>query len=249
MNRAAAEAAAEIGAGNTDDVAEAFALPPFRQACERSRARLAADAAAYEFAAGSILWRKGERPKHLHVLLSGFIGVKTVDRRATEYVIDFIRPGEAIIIPPVILNRAYRFPAAALMDSRVLAVPVARFIECLKDDAALSFAVVELLSEQRDRLARHVETLKTRSPAERLAGLLLSMADRTHGEAVVQLPCERQMIAGWLGVVPSSASRAFRELERACGIEGRGRRIRVPSMERLAACAGPGPHRMKGTVD
>ncbi len=233
-------------ADGSDDVARAAELPPFRDASEVSKARLFADAIAYDFAANSVLWRKGEIPKHLHVLLSGFIGVKTIDRRANEYIIDFIRPGTVIILPPVILGTAYLFPGVTLMDSRILMVPAPVFVDCLRSDAALSFAVNKLLCDERANLARHVEILKTRSPAERLAGLLLSLANRPDGAAVVQLPCERQMIAAWLGVVPSSASRAFRELESACGIEGRGRQIRVPSIEHLAECAGAGPHRMKG---
>ncbi len=94
------------------------------------------------------------------------------------------------------------------------------------------------------RLVAHVKELQTRSPAERLAAFLLSLTDQTQGEAVVNLPCERQMIAAWLGVIPSSVSRVFRDLEKNCGIAGRGRQIRIRSLARLGECAGaPRPRR------
>ena len=61
---------------------------------------------------------------------------------------------------------------------------------------------------------------------------LVSLVDRSRGEARVKLPCERRILAQWLGMVPTSASRAFRELG-TIGVEGRGRSLRIRSLQRL----------------
>jgi len=216
------------------DLAATRRLQPFDGAGKKTLSRLFADAVAYDFAADSALWREGDGPRYVYVLLSGYVGIKATDAKANTYLIEMVRPGTLFPLSAVVLNRPYLSYAETLGASRILMIPARVFRDCLKADAPFSFAVNRVLSAQRSELAQHVKGLKTQSPRMRLAEFLLSLTDRTRGEAIIHLPCERQMIAGWLGVVPSSASRAFRDLEKSCGIVGRGRQLHVRSVERLA---------------
>ncbi len=216
-------------------------LQPFAAASKDSMAALLAHATVHDFAANSVLWRVGDHPKYLYVLLEGFIGFKANGRRGNDYIVDFAGPGDSFVLASVVLDRPHFLMAQVLRDSRILMIPAGAFRDCVRRDVGLSFAVSQRLAEQRMRLAVHVKGLKTQSPLERLAAFLVSLTDVREGETMISLPCERQMIAAWLGVVPSSVSRGFRVLERSCGVEGRGDRIRVRDMKRLVACAGGSP--------
>lgn len=95
------------------------------------------------------------------------------------------------------------------------------------------------LAAQQVTMAIHIRDLKLQPPAQRLATFLIGLAEdgQTHGP--LALPCDRRILAGWLGLVPASVSRAFRELERL-GVSGRGRHIDVASLAQLRAFASAG---------
>jgi CRP/FNR family transcriptional activator FtrB len=81
-------------------------------------------------------------------------------------------------------------------------------------------------------LVGQIKSLKMQTGPQRLAAFLASLADGKSGEATVELPCERQVLATWLGMVPATASRAFKELSRI-GVEGRGQSLKIRSVHRL----------------
>ncbi len=217
---------------NSSDLAAVRRLPLFAKISPRTAKRLFQTAAVHHFAPGSLLFNKGEKPEYLYVLLDGYVGMKSNDHRANEYVIEFVTPGQPFVVAAVLLEMPYLSAAQVIKSSRVLLISADIFRKSVASDLSLSVALNETLSVHWRILLGHIQTLKTRTATERLAGFLVSLADRPRGETTVVLPCERRMIAGWLGMVPTSASRAFRQLEKL-GVEGRGRTLKIRSVERL----------------
>jgi CRP/FNR family transcriptional regulator, transcriptional activator FtrB len=217
---------------NSSDLAAAQRLPLFENMSAATGARLFRTATVHHFAPGSVLFREGEVAGHLHVLLDGYVGLKTSDNYSNEYVVEFVNPGDPFVVAAVLLQVPYLSSAQVIKSSRVLLISADDFRKAVDADLSLSGALNRTLSMHWRVLMDQVKSLKTRTATERLASFLVSLADRPKGETSVLLPCERRMLAGWLGMVPTSASRAFRQLEKL-GVEGRGRRLTIKSVERL----------------
>jgi len=218
------------------DAADARKLALFSGVAKRTIARILASARAHEFAAGSILFREGEPADALYVALDAYVGLKTKDSDGQEAVIDFVPAGQPFIIAAVVLGKPLLLTAQVIETTRVILMPAAEFREAAKRDLSLALSLNLIAAEQWRTLVGQIKSLKLRTAPQRLAAFLASLADGRVGEANVTLPCDRRVLAAWLGMVPTSASRAFRDLA-AIGVEGRGRTLRIRSIRRLAEFA------------
>jgi CRP-like cAMP-binding protein len=212
-----------------------FYLPASAETLRHLRSALT----THDFARGSVLARIGDVPRYVHFLESGYAGSTVTSPQGNDYIVAFFRPGDAFLLCSVMLNTPYPGSITVLQDSRIAMVPVELFRACAAADLELALGVAKALAAQRQGLAIHIRDLKLQPPALRLARFLVNLVEDGQTDGTVTLPCDRRILAGWLGLVPASATRAFRELERV-GVTGRGRRIEVASLDRLREFAHAG---------
>lgn len=207
-------------------------LPLLADVPERIRSALLRGAQLRHFGGGSILFREGDAPDHLYLPLDARVCLKA-DDGDQQHVIEFVPPGQPFILAAVVLEKPFLMTAEVIQAGTVLMIPAADFRRSAAASIALSQAANESASIQWRALIGQIKSLKMQTGPQRLAAFLASLADGRGGEATVELPCERQILATWLGMVPATASRAFRELSRL-GVEGRGQTLRIRSVQRLA---------------
>jgi CRP/FNR family transcriptional activator FtrB len=195
-------------------------------------ARLLRDAHLQHFGTGSILFREGDAPAHLYLPLDARVCLQA-DDGDQQHVIEFVPPGQPCILAAVILDKPFLLTAQVVQAGLVLLIPAADFRRGAATSIALSQAVNESASIQWRALIGQIKSLKMQTGPQRLAAFLVSLVEGQSSEATLELPCERQVLATWLGMVPATASRAFRELGRL-GVEGRGQTLRIRSVRRLA---------------
>jgi CRP/FNR family transcriptional regulator, transcriptional activator FtrB len=212
-------------------------LPLLKAVSRRTVARLLAAARVHHFGAGSVLFREGEPSDYLYVALDGHVSLKADSGASSDYVIEFVPPGQPFILAAVLLEKPFLMSAQVVQPGRVLLLPAAEFRNCAATDLGLARELNRAASLHWRSLIGQIKSLKMQTGAQRLAAFLLSLSASQSGESVVELPCERRVLAAWLGMVPTSASRAFRELEKL-GVEGRGHRLRIRAPARLAEFAG-----------
>ena len=218
------------------DLADLQRLPIFAAVSKKALAGFLNAARVHEFAAGSVLFKEGEVADYLYIALDGHVALRAKGACARDTAIDFVPAGQPFIVAAVLLGRHLLLSAQVLEPSRVVLIPAADFRRSIETDLALAVAFNRAAAEHWRSLIGQLKSLKMKTGAQRLASFLLSMADGRIGGAAIDLPCERRVLATWLGMVPTSASRAFRELS-SIGVEGRGRRLSVKSIKRLAEFA------------
>lgn len=179
----------------------------------------------------AVLCRQGEKPAFLHIVVSGRVGLFG-ERGDDEALIEMFGPGDALIVPAVVLDMPALLTARTLEESRILMWPADAFREQVNGNGALALGAMRQLSAYWRLLIGQLKDLKLRPAVERLANLLLSLAPRGRVAARVTLPGSRQLVAGMLGVAPQSLSRAFAAL-RPLGVRGDGREIAIADTKRL----------------
>jgi CRP/FNR family transcriptional regulator, transcriptional activator FtrB len=218
---------------SAEDRAAVERIPLFSKLNERVAARLFRAARVHHFGPGSILFREGDEAEHFHVSLDGYCCLKASDGRGEDHVIEFVPPGSAFIAAAVMLGRPFLLTAQVVQPGRILIIPGDEFRLAAESDLSLALALIRASSQHWRSMVGQLKSLKMQTATQRLASFLLSLAEGQTAPATIELPCERRLLATWLGMVPTSASRAFSELEKV-GVEGRGSRLQLRSLERLA---------------
>ena len=95
--------------------------------------------------AGAALCHQGEKAEFLHIVLSGRVGLFG-SAGHDEALVEFFGPGDAFIVPAVVLDAPYLLTARILEEGRILMWPAAAFRAQLRATGSLAFGAVLLLS-------------------------------------------------------------------------------------------------------
>jgi CRP/FNR family transcriptional activator FtrB len=194
--------------------------------------RVRRGALVHTVAPQTLLFAQGELPTHLHVALSGRVGLIGRAPDGRETVVELFEAGDVFIAPAVILDAPYLMSARVLGEARIVMIEAEHFRRCLAADHALTTAMMRELALHWRLLVQQIKDLKLRRAPQRLAAYLLTLSAGAAG--TVTLPEERRVVAARLGMTPESLSRAFKELK-SVGVTGRGRQIIIADAAGLQA--------------
>lgn len=135
---------------------ELLLLPP--EAAEATKLK--------ELPRGSLLFRKGEKPKNIHYLLSGDIHIVRAARSGDVVLVHRVHGGffaEASLEGPL-----YHADALAVADSTVLAIPLSAYGDALDHNHAFRRAHFVAQAREIRRLRSQIERLVLPTAQERL---------------------------------------------------------------------------------
>jgi len=157
-----------------------------------------------------------------------------------DQIVAFHFAGDIVSVPA---RQNHSYSVCALRDARILTFPAAEFLALAHSSPAV---LARLLDSSRISLARCREkaiTLGRKTAAERIAGFLLSMAERI-GQSEprglrLDLPMSRRDIADSLGLTIETVSRQLTALRENGLIETNGRSsVLLCNVSALGGCAG-----------
>jgi CRP/FNR family transcriptional activator FtrB len=156
---------------------------------------------------GEDVYREGDGPDRLYLILSGEVALIPASGGVIRLGAGQIFGGEAVLAS---CNHATTARALTELTLAPVAGEVLRtYLESHFDIAILMIsAMAAYLREQ----VREITELKMQSTAERLASYLVSLAGDATGHIVLRLPCEKRHLADHLGMDPATLSRAFAKL-------------------------------------
>jgi CRP/FNR family transcriptional regulator, transcriptional activator FtrB len=220
--------------------------PVFQSLGEDDLNVLLGDAVVHDQPADTVLFRQGQRPDFLHVLIGGRVGLMGVGMDDRQVVVEFMEPGESFILAAVLTDAPYLMAARTIQRSRVLLIPAGTLREHVSANARLAVGMLASLSRHYRMMVRQIKDLKLHSATERLGCYLLALGEQRAGEqgaggrdgpVTVTLPVEKALLATRLGTTPENLSRAFANL-RPAGVTTSGGTVTIVDMVRLRnACA------------
>jgi CRP-like cAMP-binding protein len=168
-------------------------------------------------AAGTVLFRQGDRTVGIFRLASGRLSLQRVTPNGARVAMHTVRPGE-LFAEASIFSARYHCDAEVLADSEVLLYPKEELRRRLKESG-------EALWDFAGDLARHVQGLRTRlelrqtrSAPERVLQALQLRADANH---VCRLDGPLKQWAEEIGLTHEALYRTLATLERSGRIERR----------------------------
>ena len=198
--------------------------------------RLIAPAVTLAFKSGDTVFRQGDPAASFFIVVDGWIKLYHITAAGKEAVIYVFTKGESIAQAVAFTGQAYPAAAEAVSDARVVRIPAAHVIKCIRDTPDVAIAMIASTSFHLHHLLEQVAQLKVQSAVQRVAEFLVSLCPTGKGPFAIALPYDKVLIAGRLGIKPESLSRVFAKL-RSAGVEVRALQVTVHDVNALRRVA------------
>lgn len=182
--------------------------PLFSGLVDQDLRLLLADAWIETHADGVVLYEKGKPADRFFVVLDGHIELFMEEGGRRSVVEVAKRPmvlGEAAMF----VDGSYPVSARVVGYGKLLVVPSTGFLAALDERFDLAQRMLMSMSIRLRGLVGQITQLKLQSTAQRLAGFLLGLTNKTEGAAVVRFPYDKRLAASNLGMTAESLSRAL----------------------------------------
>ena len=182
-------------------------------------ARLAAAARRRWLGRGETLWRQGEEPDALAVVISGSLHVTRTSERGDLLLLRILRPFDVVGLSTV-AGAAHSADLVAGEPTAVLILPGRALRELFAERPALALAAMARLGELLAALTTEVEELRSCELDQRLLACL-----RRHGRTRREVTLTHAELAAQVGASRANVSRALARLRRRGAVQCGRRRI------------------------
>lgn len=187
----------------------------------------------------AVLRREGEPPRHIYLLLSGWVASSVLLPGGERQIVKFHLPGDMLGTPSMCLAQAAD-TLTALTAVTVSRVPLAAFGAAFA--ASPRFAAAMFLSVQRERVALmdRLAAVGRTAAIARVAALLLEMEERSRAvyggtAGTFDLPLTQEQIGDHLGLTAVHVNRVFRQMVNSGLISRERQRVVLCDPARLRA--------------
>ncbi|NOC85557.1 MULTISPECIES: Crp/Fnr family transcriptional regulator [Ruegeria] len=162
---------------------------------------------------GETIFLQEEEAKAVHVVLAGWVKLFRISPTGAEAVVSVFTRGESFGEAVALRNVPYPVSAEAVSACEVMHIPSPVLLSLMKEDPEIGVSILAATFTHLHALVAQLEQLKAQTGAQRVAEFLLNLCDRDSGRCEVELPYDKMLIAGRLGMKPESLSRAFSRLK------------------------------------
>lgn len=181
---------------------------------------------------GATLFLQGEKANAIHIVARGWVKLYRIAPNGSEAVVNVFTRGGSFGEAVALRGVAYPVSAEAVTSCEIMQLPAANLRRLLRQDPEVAVSVLAATFQHLQSLVSQIEQMKAQTGAQRVAEFLLELCDCNTGSCVVNLPYDKVLIAGRLGMKPESLSRAFSKL-RAAGVRVDKNHAAIDDIERL----------------
>jgi len=166
----------------------------------------------HTFEPGQDIALAGEPCTELHIVVSGTIRARRLSLEGREYVLEYIRPGQALNLAAALDEGNHLASGEALNRTTTFAIPCDRFRQFVQSYPSVAAAALNHLSSQVRHLSDTVEDLALHTVRARLARFLLNSGD---GRNAPSRHWTQEEIAAHIGTVRDVVGRTLRVFSRS----------------------------------
>lgn len=199
--------------------------------------RLEARSRTKSFTAGSPIYLPSDLADGVLLLTEGRVRICNTSEEGKRAILAYIDPGELFgelsLLGDVVRDEL----AEAVERSQVILMPRDEIQRVMQDNARLTLGITKLVGLRRQRIERRLKSLLFRSVGQRLADLLLELAERYGKETatgvVIDLRLSHQEMASAIGSTRESVTLLLGEWTTAGIVAKQRNRVTILSLERL----------------
>lgn len=204
---------------------------------DSAKSRLVAAATPSSMVRGSMIFREGDQPCGIYLVVRGQIKLALQTGHGRERVFDLIGAGGSFGEPAMLLGQPQPATAEAVTDTELVCIGKTALLHEIRHNGQFAERVLGRLAGQ---LCAYMESMKGHmllSGTQRVICFLLSNLPDGQGrrDVAITFPARKGVIASKLNLTQEHFSRILRELMSAALIEVSGPQVRIRDVERLRA--------------
>jgi CRP/FNR family transcriptional regulator, dissimilatory nitrate respiration regulator len=175
---------------------------------------LAAQSTLKKFKAGDLVIGESDPIRSFYVVITGQLKLYRSSAEGKEQTLQLLVPGDPFGLCTAFATDAFPASAMAIEDSSVLLIPGTFMEEIARQEPALLFNIIRILSNRLKESMTIIESLALKEIPGRLAAFLLHLSprDAAHKKTSVELTISQRELAKILGSSPEALSRALRKM-------------------------------------
>lgn len=194
--------------------------------------RLIAPAGVMNLREGETVFHQGDPANAFFIVVGGWVKLYRITMAGEEAVISLFGKGDSFAEAVAFTGQSYPATAETVTKARVVRIPASHVVQCIRTMPDIALAMIASTSAHLHNLVCQVEQLKAQTGVQRVAEFLVSLAPVAHGRCTIELPYDKVLIAGRLGLKPESLSRAFAKLK-SLRVEVHASHVIVHDIDRL----------------
>jgi CRP/FNR family nitrogen fixation transcriptional regulator len=176
----------------------------------RQPAALVLDGRSQSHRRDETIFDEGQPADRVYQLVSGGARTCRILRDGRRQIEGFHFPGDVFGLES---GPAYRVGAQTLGPAIVRVMSRAALEALAAESGDVARRLLELTTDSLRRSHDHVRMLGRRAASERVAALLLDLAERTGAQALLDVPMTRQDMADYLGLTIETVSRTLTQFQ------------------------------------
>jgi CRP-like cAMP-binding protein len=175
---------------------------------------LAAQSTLKKFKAGDLVIGESDPIRSFYVVITGQLKLYRSSAEGKEQTLQLLVPGDPFGLCTAFATDAFPASAMAIEDSSVLLIPGTFMEEIARQEPALLFNIIRILSNRLKESMTLIESLALKEIPGRLASFLLHLSpkDADDKNTSVELTISQRELAKILGSSPEALSRALRKM-------------------------------------
>ena len=169
-------------------------------------------AAVIQVARGTTIFAQDDPADAIYVVLDGWVKLYRIASSGTEAVVGVFTRGHSFGEAVALRRDTYPVFAEAVTDGTLMRLDARELLRHLNENPQVAIAMLTATYAHLHSFVAQIEQLKARTGPQRVAEFLLELTQAPVGACSVQLPYDKVLIAGRLGMKPESLSRAFTKL-------------------------------------
>ena len=189
------------------------------------------------YAKGNILFMQGDVAEAFYIVIDGWVKIFRNSEDGQEVVIAVFSNGDIFAEASIFGEGKYPVSAEVVEDAKLLVVPAKSFLNKLRNNPDLCIEMFAAMSRHLRFMVSQMEQIGSRSAPQRLANFICTLACIEGNKFIANLPHDKSLVAGRLGMQPETLSRSFSKLK-PFGVKVEGQKIIIDNLQELKEFAG-----------
>ena len=185
---------------------------------------------------GTLLFQQGEPASSFFVVLDGWVKLFRAAPDGGEAVVGVFCRGESFAEAAMFMGGRYPVTAEVATTARLVRIDGELLRRRIHEQPDLALSMLASASYHLKFLVEQIEQIKLLSAPQRIADFLVKLCPAREGSCAIELPYEKALIAGRLGMKPESLSRALAKLK-PLGVSVDRERVTIADIDLLARFA------------
>ena len=192
------------------------------------------------FEDGELIFKEGQRPFGIYIVLEGQVKISKYGFEGREYIVRFAKRGNIVGYRSFLGEECYSCSATAISETKLCFLPGDEILKLIKTNTKLGLQFMRLLANDLKSAEDKAISIAQKPVRERVAESILILKDvygYEQNNTVINVSLKRDEIASIAGTSRETVVRLLSEYSDENILEVKGRKINILNLDKLSRIA------------